>query len=188
MVLVVNRFIGQTETVDKQSYFNYFYADKAMNFSLVRKHLNQNCSLPMLFRKTVGGIKTAGNATIGFEDESQRIQHYTKMLMPLMFEAWMEVRPQQFGLEYSADMVISNEAAHTLKTILEIIERIYDLIQNRDADVNNNDLSDWFCTTFNKEFSAQIFVAFPYVQGDGHKGIFLQDDIKRFFFIYIFFR
>lgn len=144
-----------------------------MQFSIVRKHLNQNCPLPVLFRKTIGAVSTAASASaisLGFEDEGKRIQHYTKLLMPLMFESWMEVRPHQFGQEYSADMVISNEAAHTLKTILEIIERIYDLIQIRDTDVNNQDLSEWFCATYNTDFCTQIFVAFPYVQADGYKG------------------
>lgn len=146
-----------------------------MNFSLTRKHLNSCCDLPLLFGKTVGTSTSSSAAiSIGFNDEGKRIQHYAELLMPLMFETWMEVRPQKFGQEFNEDLVITNEAAFSLKTILEIIERINELICLWDADMNNSDLLDWFRETYNKEFCAQIFVAFPYSQGDGYKGEFWQ--------------
>lgn len=154
-----------------------------MNFSLTRKHLNLCCDLPLLFGKTVGTSTSSSAATsIGFNDEGKRIQHYAELLMPLMFETWMEVRPQKFGHEFNEDLVITNEAAFSLKTILEIIERINELICLWDADMNNSDLSDWFRETYNKEFCAQIFVAFPYSQGDGYKGEF---QFSFFFFLEI---
>lgn len=126
----------------------------------------------MLFKKTVGSTITVTGqvGAVGFNDEGRRLQHYTELLMPLMFETWMEVRPANFTQEFNEDLVISNEAAFTLKTILEIIERVFELITMWDADVNNHDLSDWFRATYNREFCAQIFVAFPYAQSEGFKG------------------
>lgn len=134
-----------------------------MHFPLLRSQLNSNCDLPRLF----GKFSTAGTAA--FIDEGRRIQQYVELLMPLMFETWMEVRPPNFGQEFNEDLLITNEAAQTLKTILEIIERLCELISLWDTDMNNDDLSRWFRDTYNKEFCAQIFVAFPYSQAEGHK-------------------
>lgn len=145
---------------------NLYRIDRPMHFPLIRSHLNGNCDLPRLFCKSTGG----GELSERFIDEGRRIQEYVKLLMPLMFETWMEVRPQYFGQEFDEDLVITNEAAATLKTILEIIQRLTELISVWDANMNNDDLSRWFRDTYNKEFCAQIFVAFPYSQTEGHKG------------------
>lgn len=166
-------FSLQPENVQpRSSGTNFFKPDKPMHFSVTRKHLNQNCELPLLFKKTVGATITITGQTnaVGFNDEGRRLQHYAELLMPLMFETWMEVRPTNFGQDFNEDLVISNEAAFTLKIILEIIERIFQLITLWDGEVNNHDLSDWFRATYNREFCAQIFVAFPYAQSEGFKG------------------
>ena len=140
-----------------------------MNFSLVRKYLNINCDLPQLFRKPLSSSVTSSNL-IECNDEGKRIQKYTELLMPLMFETWMEVRPSSYGNEFETYLVISNEAAHTLKTVLQIIEQIFELIRQWDAEVNNTDLSKWFIDKYNKEFCAQFFSSYPYSQNDGYKG------------------
>lgn len=156
----------------QRSRINFFKVNQPMFFSLTRKHYNQNCDLPQMFKKTVGStITTTGQVSAtGFSDEGRRLQHYAELLMPLMFETWLEVRPSNFGNEFNEDLVISNEAAFTLKTVLEIIEKVYELITLWDVEVNNQDLSDWFRDTYNREFCAQIFVAFPYAQTEGFKG------------------
>lgn len=163
-----------SDVVNQRSGINFFKADQPMHFSLTRKHHNQNCELPQLFKKTIGStISTTGQVSAaGFSDEGRRLRHYAELLMPLMFETWLEVRPANFGQEFNEDLVISNEAAFTLKTVLEIMEKVVELIVLWDAEVNNQDLSDWFRTTYNREFCAQIFVAFPYAQSDGFKGKF----------------
>lgn len=166
-------FTLQPDSVQRSSRTNFFKADQPMFFSVTRKHYNQNCELPQLFKKTVGSTITSTGqvSSTGFSDEGRRLQHYAELLMPLMFETWLEVRPANFGQEFNEDLVISNEAAFTLKTVLEIIEKIFELITLWDVEVNNQDLSDWFRTTYNREFCAQIFVAFPYAQTEGFKGM-----------------
>lgn len=155
-----------------RSRINFFKPDQPMHFSVTRKQYNQTCDLPQLFKKTVGStITTTGQVSAtGFSDEGRRLQHYAELLMPLMFETWLEVRPVNFGQDFNEDLVITNEAAFTLKTVLEIVEKIFELITLWDAEVNNQDLSDWFRATYNREFCAQIFVAFPYAQAEGFKG------------------
>lgn len=164
----------QPDAVQRTGRTNFFKADQPMYFSVTRKQYNQNCDLPALFRKTVGATITATGqvGAAGFSDEGRRLQHYAELLMPLMLETWLEVRPTNFGHEFNEDLVISNEAAFTLKTVLEIIEKVFELITLWDGEVNNQDLSDWFRATYNREFCAQIFVAFPYAQSEGFRGNF----------------
>lgn len=171
--------------------FNHFRETptKPVHFSVTRSHLNHNCPLPQLFRRSAGGANNASAATqtaafsttsttapnpgLSFDDEGRRIQHYAKLLMPLMFETWMEVRPANFGQAYNEDLVLPNEAAHALRTILDIVQRVYQLIGMWDAQMGNADLAEWFAGEFGHDFGAQLFVAFPYVQNEGYKGEFI---------------
>lgn len=109
-------------------------------------------------------------------DEGQRIRKYAELLMPLLFETWMEVRPAKLNNKQSIDVddedvQISNEAAFTLKTIVDIVEQMLELIQMWDNEVNNNDLTIWFRNKYGQEFCSQFLFGFPYLQGDGFKGM-----------------
>lgn len=145
-------------------------------FSIARKHLNRNCDLPLLFRKTSGAITANASNLLVERDEGQKIQKYVEHLMPLLFETWMEVRPPKLNSTKSTadfddeDVCISNEAAFTLKTTIEIIEQLLELIQICDEDVNNGDLIKWFRKKYSHEFSIQFLNGFPYHQIDGFKG------------------
>lgn len=124
-----------------------------------------------MFRKT-----TNISSVIGERDEGQRIQKYVELLMPLLIETWMEVRPAKLNLTQNAgdfdadDVLVSNEAAFSLKIILEIIDQLLELVQMYDHDVNNNDLLQWFQKKYAQEFSSQFLNGFPYHQSDGFKG------------------
>lgn len=127
--------------------------------------------MPFLFKSS--NATAAG--LLDDNDEGARIRRYSELLMPLLFETWMEVRPAALNdlLKFNMaedDLHISNEAAFTLKTILEIIEKLHELMSYWDDEVNNHDLTEWFRTTYNKEFCAQFLLGFPYLQGDGFKG------------------
>lgn len=109
------------------------------------------------------------------KDEGTRIKMYAELLMPLLFETWMEVRPASLNNASKLGVVdddvhVSNEAAFTLKATLEIIEKLHELMIYWDDEVNNTDLTDWFRNTYNKDFSQQFLLGFPYLQGDGFKG------------------
>lgn len=144
----------------------YFELNKVNNFSIIQKHSNQNCDLPIFFGKSSGTFNI-----IDGHDEGKRLQKYAELLMPLMFETWMEVRPANYGQEFSGDLVISFEAAFSLQKILDIMEKIYKLITMWDDEVNNEDLSNWFKAQYSKEFSNQFCSSFPFIQNAGFKGI-----------------
>lgn len=152
-----------------------FNPDENFHFSFTRKHLNKTCHLPSLFRKSIG-INTSADI-IGVRDEGQRIQKYVELLMPLLFETWMEVRPAKLNTIQTSndfdenDLLITNEAAFTLKIILEIVDQLLELMQMYDRDVNNDDLIEWFRKKYGNEFCAQFLRGFPYQQADGFKGM-----------------
>lgn len=155
----------------------YFDENVDFNFSIVRKNLNRNCDLPLLFRKTGNSITSNASNLLIERDEGQKIQKYIDLLMPLLFETWMEVRPAKFNSSKSTasgfddeDICISNEAAATLKTTLEIIEQLLELIKLSDHDVNGDDLIKWFRRKYSQEFFGQFLNGFPYQQVDGFKG------------------
>lgn len=145
-------------------------------FSTARKHFNRNCDLPILFRKSGGALSANASNLLAERDESQKIQKYVELLMPLLFETWMEVRPAQLNSTKSKtdfddeDVCISNEAAFTLKITVEIIEQLLELIEMCDQDVNNDDLIKWFRKKYSQEFSNQFLNGFPFHQIDGFKG------------------
>lgn len=175
MQFVLDRFILQDKektTINNLECDIEFSTSRDIQFSLVRHNLNRNCSLPFLFKS--GTVAAAG--LLDENDEGVRIRKYSKLLMPLLFETWMEVRPAALNdlLKFNMaedDVHISNEAAFTLKTILEIIEKLHELMTYWDEEVNNHDLTEWFRTTHNKEFCAQFLLGFPYLQGDGFQGM-----------------
>lgn len=140
--------------------------------------MNRNCDLPLLFRKTSNALTANASNLLIERDEGQKIQKYVELLMPLLFETWMEVRPAKLNNAKSIDgfdaedICISNEAAFTLKTTVEIIEQLLELIQMCDHDVNNDDLIKWFRRKYSQEFLNQFLTGFPYQQIDGFKGIF----------------
>lgn len=147
-----------------------FEPGKQSQHSLINRNLNRNCDLTSLFKNSIG----SGNGLVE-KNDGIRIRTYAELLLPLLFETWMEVRPA--GLNNTSkmnfaddDMHITNEAAVTLKTILVVIERLYELMAIWDGEVNNTDLTEWFRNGYSKDFSAQFLIGFPYQQGDGFRG------------------
>lgn len=147
-----------------------------IHLSIARNQLNRYCDLPLLFRKTSGNVSTNASNLLAERDEGQKMQKYVELLMPLLFETWMEVRPIKLNSTKSTsnfddeEVYISNEAAFTLKTTVEIVEQLLELIRMCDNDVNNDDLVKWFQRKYSQEFSNQFLNGFPYHQIDGFKG------------------
>lgn len=97
--------------------------------------------------------------------------------MPILFETWMEVRPANSRNENAsfdnndADICLSNEAAYTLKTIIDVICQLLELMKLWNKEVNNADLTEWFRKHYGQQFCSLFMVGFPYSQGDGFKGM-----------------
>lgn len=171
---------GQTAklVVNQQIPFDFDNVDE-LHCSLVRKSLNQNCELPLLFRKSIDSVTTNLSNLMDEKDESRKIRKYVEYLMPLLIESWMEVRPSSINASSDfmhvndQDIFITTEAALTLKNITAIIERLLTWMEIYDNDMNNSDLVEWFRKHYCKEFIAQFLVGFPYQQSGGSQGTIL---------------
>lgn len=142
-----------------------------LNCSLVRKTLNQNCDLPLVFRKSIDTVTKNVSNLMDEKDEGQKIRKYVEHLMPLLIETWMEVRPAAINANMrDEDILISTEAAYSLKNIGAIIERLLEWMEIYDNDMSNGDMLDWFRRSYCKEFVAQFMIGFPYQQSGGFKG------------------
>lgn len=140
---------------------------------MIRRNLNKNCELANIFQKSLTSSASAANI-IEERNESQRIIKQTDLLMPLLFETWMEVRPiklNKHSIEDDGDDIqITNEAAMTLKTIIDIVDRLVELMKICDIDEGNTDSIDWFRQMYGHQFCGQFLIGFPYSQCDGFKG------------------
>lgn len=147
-----------------------------MYFPIIKSHLNQDCVLQFMCRKSIANASLANNYSLFSHDEEKRIQHYNETLVPLIFESWMEVRPNIDG-DIESKSCLTNEAALTLKIILQIFGKLYELIVLWCTNENNENLQKWFISTYNRNYCTQILDGFPYVQNEGFRGLFLSDKI-----------
>lgn len=176
---IINEKKKKVSTVSKYSDIEgisqKYDSKKEQYFPIIRSNFNQSCPLPFLFNKPLG--KTTANANLMDQtDEGKKLKIYAQMLMPLLFESWMEVRPQNSdvtmkdgGGNSNVEAFISQEAAFTLKLMVEIINQLWKLIHLWDAEVNNTDLSEWYRVTYNTDFCENMIGNFPYVQGEARQ-------------------
>uniref|UniRef100_A0A1Q3EWB4 Pre-rRNA-processing protein Ipi1 N-terminal domain-containing protein n=1 Tax=Culex tarsalis TaxID=7177 RepID=A0A1Q3EWB4_CULTA len=139
---------------------NVFDVKSPGHFPLIRRNLYEPCALPFLFRKTIGETRLTMSDQL---DEGRKLKTYVQMLMPLLFESWLEVRPDTSGFE-SSDHVLSHEAATTLSLLLDIAIQLWELITIYGQETNNSDLSRWFRAEYAENFCSHILVGFPYQQ------------------------
>lgn len=157
---------------------NKFNADVDDRFPIFGgRRAEKNCELPSLFRRNAGATNTTVSQQLMDNDEGQRIRMHAELLMPLLFETWMEVRPANVRNENSsfdnddADVLLSNEAAYTLKTIIDVICQLLELMKLWNKEVNNADLTEWFRKNYGQQFCSLFMAGFPYSQSDGFKGM-----------------
>ena len=95
-------------------------------------------------------------------DESEKIKNYIEMIMPLMFETWLEIKPNkaQASVDGENTSFISNENAYMLKVIMDIINQLFDMVKLNDVN------REWFLATFYERFASYLLPNFPYCQDD----------------------
>lgn len=152
---VVGTLTLKSETKASGFQTMYYTEMKPMHFPVIRTYLNKNCVLPAVFDKKT---RTSSPQQL---DEQESIQKYAELLIPLIIETWMEVRPS------NSEPDITNEAAFTLKISLEIVDKIHELILLWCKEENNDSLILWFRETYNKEFCSNFMTGFPYKQNEG---------------------
>lgn len=149
------------------------------------RRAEKNCDLSSLFRRNTGATNTTVTQQLMDNDEGKRIRMHAELLMPILFETWMEVRPATSRNENAsidnddADICLSNEAAYTLKTIIDVICQLLELMKLWNKEVNNTDLTKWFRKNYGQQFCSLFMIGFPYSQGDGFKGIYIDDFISK---------
>lgn len=159
---------GNDQNIMKdKSDLNMFNSSAPMHFPIYRGYLNRNCSLPGLFQKSItdSGVSSQMEGV----DEGKTVKNYVETLMPLLYETWLEVRPNFEENHDKLESIMSNEAAFSLKFILEIIQQLYELISMWEIEVNNHDLSQWFRSTYSEDFTQHFVLGFPYVQSEQRK-------------------
>ncbi|XP_072748288.1 testis-expressed protein 10 [Anoplolepis gracilipes] len=87
---------------------------------------------------------------------------YVNLLMPLMFDIWLEVYPDE-KIENYTETIISSEAAALLKNIIEILESIIEYIDMLYCDdCSAEHIKYWFKDTFHNMYMKNFLSRFPY--------------------------
>ncbi|XP_017884775.1 testis-expressed protein 10 [Ceratina calcarata] len=117
-------------------------------------------------------VASSQNCEIDFEQTELRenaseksldadgLMKYVESLMPLIFDSWIEVCPDEKGVNDSA-LLLSMEALELLKSIVEILQLIIECIDVLyvDCDVN---IKHWFKSNFEGPYVKNLFSKFPY--------------------------
>lgn len=91
----------------------------------------------------------------------EEFEAHIKLLMPLMFDIWLEVCPEE-KVEDHTEITITSEAASLLKNIVEIIQSIIEYIDTLSDDYNTARMKHWFKDTFHKLCMKNFLSRFPY--------------------------
>lgn len=157
--LIENAFMtGQNEQYNEKSKssINFFHPDKPMIFPLIYAHSNKICSIPKLLNKSV-------ICADDHLDDGSKVQNYATTLMPLLYESWLEVRPPVLK---NQSTILTVDGAFTLKHILDIMEKLWNLVIMWQKEVNSNDMNIWFQQQYSRDFTSHLMDAFPYSLGD----------------------
>lgn len=103
--------------------------------------------------------KAQENETV---DEVNRFIEYIDTLMPLLFETWLEVCPNESS-ERSFETVISEDAASSLKHTLEVITLLWGLVKYFNKKSPSSNIENIFCQKYRKQYTQHFVKTFPYV-------------------------
>lgn len=87
---------------------------------------------------------------------------YIGVLMPLIFDSWIEVCPEE-RINKISETIISNEASILLKHIVVIIQLITEYIDILDYNDHMN-TKVWFTNSFQSVYIKNLFSKFPYTK------------------------
>ncbi|XP_031848527.1 testis-expressed protein 10 homolog [Nomia melanderi] len=92
--------------------------------------------------------------------DAEELLKYVEVLMPLIFDSWIEVCPNEKNVDNSAHL-ITMEALELLKSAVEIIQLIIECIDilHIECDVN---MKYWFKSNFENTFVKNLLSKFPY--------------------------
>uniref|UniRef100_A0A182MC05 Pre-rRNA-processing protein Ipi1 N-terminal domain-containing protein n=1 Tax=Anopheles culicifacies TaxID=139723 RepID=A0A182MC05_9DIPT len=142
---------------------NYDFDGTAPMFlPLHKRHLYTICPMDVLFRKSSGTDK---DQSLGDRiDDGRKLKMYVEMLMPVLLESWLEVRPVGTGSDAVQEHALTQEAAATLELLMAIFIQLWELIVQYSKETNNDDMKQWFREEYSTKFSTHILGGFPYYQ------------------------
>lgn len=154
------------------SVINYKKLEKAQHYTSVTKviHVTEETKYIPLHRQISDeDYKIKFDDFVNFENntkeksvDADELIKYISVLMPLMFDSWIEVCPEEKITKVS-EMIISNEASYLLKHIVVIIQLIIEYIDIIDNDGHLN-IKTWFQRSFQSVFIKNLFSKFPYTK------------------------
>ncbi|XP_070151670.1 testis-expressed protein 10 homolog [Polyergus mexicanus] len=118
--------------------------------------LTQSCKIDL--DKDLCSEKSYADETLSIEE----FVKYVDLLMPLMFDIWLEVHPDE-RIENYTETIISSEASALLINIVKILESIIeyiDMLDRDDYDVQR--IKYWFKNTFHNAYMKNFLSRFPY--------------------------
>uniref|UniRef100_A0A4Y0BE13 Ipi1_N domain-containing protein n=1 Tax=Anopheles funestus TaxID=62324 RepID=A0A4Y0BE13_ANOFN len=148
---------------NKAVQINYIFDGATTMFLPVQKrHLYTICPMDVLFRKS---SDTDKDLSLGERiDDGRKLKMYIEMLMPVLFESWLEVRPANTGSDMVQEQALTQEAAATLELLIAIFIQFWELIVQYCNETNNDDMKEWFRKKYSANFCTYILVGFPYYQ------------------------
>ncbi|KPI94160.1 Testis-expressed sequence 10 protein-like [Papilio xuthus] len=124
------------------------------NFPLFNPIYTSVCTVSCFSSKTTQNVLISG--------EEEKFQSYLETLMPLMFDIWLEARPNVKG-DKNIETVINEDAAILLKHILDVISIIWELVEYFNKTYPRSLLKNSFIQKYKSLFSQHFVAAFPYV-------------------------
>ncbi|KAF3421246.1 hypothetical protein E2986_05235 [Frieseomelitta varia] len=140
------------------------YSDESAKFITVNKNIRyiptytninfQNCEID--FEK----INDVEKNNIDNTSDADEFVKYIELLMPLIFDSWVEVCPDKKNADNFV-VFISTETLELLKSIITIIQLIIECIDilHTKSDVN---IKFWFKSNFQSSYIKKLLSRFPY--------------------------
>ncbi|XP_063984688.1 testis-expressed protein 10 [Diachasmimorpha longicaudata] len=102
----------------------------------------------------LGGDDEEGVLGEGFSEDD--FKNYVKVLVPLMMDSWVEVRPKD--MEEDGGSLLSQEAVETLRVVVKIFINFLDILEV----LEGVELGEWFRGEVSEGFTKFFLAGFPY--------------------------
>lgn len=94
-----------------------------------------------------------------------RISKYGDLIMPLMFETWMELKPTQSKtIDGAICSSVSFESSVMLKMVMDIIHELFQMVEDTSEEAKKK-----FLKKHQERFELHLVATFPYIQDDSSK-------------------
>ncbi|XP_058065748.1 testis-expressed protein 10 homolog [Anopheles bellator] len=157
--------VAEHQPQTKHQIKHIYDTERRMFLPLIQRHLMETCPLDLLFRKSTS---TEGRLSLSDRvDDGRKLKLYVEMLVPLLIESWLEVRPSGVNKQVVKEHSLSQEAASTLDLLLTIYLQLWQLTVQYCTETNNDDMKRWFREQYSADFCSHMLQGFPYYQSGG---------------------